>query len=116
LANNAWYQIELGVTKLTATSARLDLEFWALDGSGNRTGGSPLVSHTVADTSDMSAYGVESPNAKYFNATTIWPAYKNYSTIDGNADNAYAQIVPEPATVALLTVGGLILLRRKNNA
>jgi hypothetical protein len=39
--------------------------------------------------------------------------FKNYSATGGNADNAYFEITPEPATLSLLAIGALAMLRRR---
>lgn len=87
LTANAWYRFRLEVIKLTATSARVDVSLTALDASGNP--GAVVASGSIADTS---ALGTNAPNAKYFNAATMWPAYKNFTAAAAPADNAYFQL------------------------
>jgi len=112
---NDWYRSELDVTKLTATSARVDVSLVHLDAAGNPTG-TPITGF-VADTS---ALGANSPDPKYFTgdaSDTMYPMFKNYSAIPGNVDNAYFNIVPEPSTIALAASGlaglALLALRRR---
>ena len=56
------------------------------------------------------------PNTKYFSGGSLSPAYKNFN--HGKSDNAMAVItvIPEPATMGLLALGGLALLRRRRKA
>ena len=82
LTANTWYRLEATITKLTATSARIDVSLVRLDASGNPTG-TPYTG-TLDDTSTWAA-GV--PVDSYFTATNMWPAYKNHSAIAGAADN-----------------------------
>jgi len=89
LKAGTWYRFRNEMTKLTATSARLDVSLDELDAAGNPIG-SPLTG-TVEDTS---AWPGGAPDTKYFTASTIWPAYKNYTTAAAAADNAYFEIVP----------------------
>ena len=89
LSNSTWYRLSALITKLSPTSARIDVTFTELDGSGDPVG--PLVTGAIADTS---ALGSDSPNSKYFTPSTVWPAYKNYANppgggTDGGADNAH---------------------------
>ena len=86
LSANAWYRLEAEFTRLSATSAKIDVELWSLDGSGNPD--SLVVSGSIADTSDL---GGDSPDPDYFNGP-MWPAYKNYQPTSGAADNAWFEI------------------------
>ena len=67
LSNNTWYRLTSVITKLSPTSARIDVTFTELDGSGDPVG--PLVTGAIADTS---ALGSDSPNSKYFTPSTVW--------------------------------------------
>lgn len=101
-----WYREELNVTKLTSGlgpgGAKVEVSFQALDSSGNPVG-SPLTAvYGTIDTSALRGF-----------SGTVYPMFKNYNAQPGNADNAYFAIVPEPATLSLLTLGGLALLRRR---
>jgi hypothetical protein len=110
LAANAWYRAETDITKLTATSARIDVTVWKLDSLGNiDLSFTPQVG-TFADTSNL---GTDTVPVGYFTAATMYPSYKNFSNIAGNADNAYFGVTPEPATMSLLVLGGLALIRRR---
>jgi len=106
---STWYRSQLEITKLGPTSARLDVNLWKLDAAGNTVDG-PIASGSIADTS---TYANPVP-AGYFTATTLYPMYKNYS-IPGNCDNAYFEITPEPATLALLAAGGVVALLRRRH-
>ena len=61
LTPNAWYRLTTTVTKLTDTSAKIDVNLVRLDASGNPTG--TAYTGTLADTS-LWADGV--PDARYF--------------------------------------------------
>ena len=97
LSANTWYRFRAEITKLTATSAKVDVSLRELDGSGNPV--SVVASGSIADTA---ALGSDAPISKYFSGP-IWPGYKNYSAIGGAADNAYFEIVtgPPPAQYTL---------------
>jgi len=75
---------------LTTTLTELDI-------SGNPV--QIVASGSILDTGTLGTYA---PNSKYFTATTIWPAYKNYNAITGAADNAYVAFVTsnEPTNTA----------------
>jgi hypothetical protein len=108
LVTGAFYRLEADITKLTATSARIDVSFVQLDASGNPTG--TVTTGTLADTS-----AVTNPApASYFNTASMYPMFKNYNSQSGAADNAYFAITPEPATLSLLAIGGLLALRRRS--
>jgi hypothetical protein len=83
LSPNAWYKLEAIFTKLTNTSARIDVVLKSLDPAGNPA--SVIVRGALPDTS---ALGASAPNLKYFKAGTLWPAYRNSTAISGAADNA----------------------------
>ena len=76
---NTWYRLKAEITKLTATSAKIDVSLVQLDASGNPTG-TPITG-SVADTSLWSG---GAPADSYFTATTMWPTYKNYSAVAGS--------------------------------
>jgi len=101
-----WYREKLQVTKLTSVlgpgGAQVDVFFWALDGSGNPVGSPLTASYGPLDTSAL----------RGFNGG-VYPMFKNYSATGGNADNAYFEITPEPATLSLLAIGALAMLRRR---
>jgi len=84
---NTWYRFWAKFTKLTATACSIDVSLTELDGSGNPTG-TPYTG-TVTSTSTWPG---GAPDTKYFTAPTIWPAYKNFNSISGAADNAYFEI------------------------
>ena len=96
LTANAWYRFRAEITKLTATSAKIDVSLVALDSSGNPTG-TPWTG-TVADTS---AWPDGTPNDSYFTAATMWPAYKNFSAATGAADNVCYEVVERFAFVVV---------------
>jgi len=101
LSNNAWYQFRADITKLTATSASIDVALIELDANGDSAG--VAASGSIANTATL---GDDEPNAKYF-TTAIWPAYKNYTAAGANADNACFQVLSTPQTYTLIvnTVG-----------
>ena len=92
LAADSWYRLTAEFTKLTDTSAKIDVELWSLDGSGNPV--SLTASGSLADTS---ALGSASPNAspapEYFTTATLYPAYKNHTGAAANADNACYKVI-----------------------
>ena len=91
LPANAWYRLRAEITKLTATSARIDVTLTELDGSGNE--GSVVASGTLDDTALLpNTAGNEIPNPAYFTGP-IWPAFKNHSGTQGYADNACYEVV-----------------------
>ena len=93
---DTWYRFRAEITKLTATSARIDVSLVELDGSGNPTG-TPLTG-SVADTSTWPG---GTPNTTYFTADTMWPAYKNFSAVTGYADNVCYQVIKPFAFVVV---------------
>jgi hypothetical protein len=88
LSANAWYRLRLDITKLTATSVRIEVTLIELDINGDP--GAVIVSASISDTSTL---GSNAPNSKYFTAASIWSAYKNYIDIVGGADNAYYELI-----------------------
>jgi len=85
---NAWYRLRAAFTKLSATSFAVNVTLTALDGAGNP--GAVVASGSIADTDLLDPD--EQPNAKYFTGP-IWPAYKNYTAVDGSVDNACFEIL-----------------------
>jgi hypothetical protein len=104
LSANAWYRLRAEITKLTATSAKIDVTLTALDASGNP--GSVIASGSIPDTALLpNTSGNEIPNAGYFTATTMYPAFKNHNGTTGNADNAYFEVLTDaPPVTHTLTV------------
>ncbi len=92
---DGWYRLITDITRLDATSARIDGELWSLDGSGNPV--SMIASGSVSNTAAVGS-GL-TPNPGYFTGP-IYPAYKNHSGTAGAADNTYFELVtiaPPPA-------------------
>jgi len=111
--SGAWYRALTQITRLTATSARIDVSVVRLDASGNPVPGTMLTG-SVADTSALPS--AQQPASYYFTGTTYYPLYKNYnpSAAAGNADNVvFTYNVPEPTTLGLLALGGLAALHRR---
>jgi hypothetical protein len=103
LSANTWYRFRADITKLTATSASIDVTLTELDASGNPVG--VVASGSIADTSTL---GADAPNSKYFTASAIWPAYKNYTAAAAPADNACYELVtgaPPQYTLTMNLVG-----------
>lgn len=106
----SWYRLRVTYTKLTATSLRLDATLTELDENGNL--GNVVGSGTILDTSNS---GTTGPNADLFTGPMWWKA-KNWTSSAGNADNAYLEIVPEPASFAIMAVGVLLAIRRRRRS
>ena len=91
LTANAWYRLQAGITRLTATSARIDVTLWELDAGGDL--GPVVVTGSIPDTDLLpNTSGNEIPNPGYFTGP-IWPAFKNYSAMEGAADNACYEVI-----------------------
>jgi uncharacterized repeat protein (TIGR02543 family) len=103
LSGNTWYRLKGEFTKLTATSARIDVTLWQLDASGDTVG--QVVSGSVPDTDLLpGGEGEELPNEGYFTATSMWPVYKNFNNTDGAADNTCFGIITGAPGIDTLTV------------
>ena len=98
LGNNTWYRFRAEFTKLSATSARIDVSLTELDGSGNPL--SVVASGSILDTA---ALGEDEPHSKYFTGP-IWPAYKNHTGGGAPADNACFDILTAAPVQYTLTV------------
>jgi len=103
LSNNAWYRFFAEITKLTATSAQIDVSLTELDASGNPV--AVVASGSIPDTDLLpNTAGNEIPNPAYFTGP-IWPAFKNYTTAAANADNTcYKVVTGAPSVQYDLTV------------
>jgi len=107
-----WYRLWVKVTKLTATSARVDVTVDELAGDGT-VAVPDVASGTIMDTALL---GDDVPATKYFTAAEIWPGYKNYnSAADGAVDNACYEVhlTPKYTVVATAdpdTAGSVTLL------
>ncbi|KKL56257.1 hypothetical protein LCGC14_2247220, partial [marine sediment metagenome] len=95
---STWYRFRNEITKLTATSARLDVSLVELDAQGFEIG--VPYTGTVADTSTWPG---GAPDTKYFTAPTMYPAYKNYTTSAGNADNACFEMIAGTLTTYIIS-------------
>ncbi|MCD6394893.1 MAG: tandem-95 repeat protein, partial [Planctomycetes bacterium] len=89
LSANAWYRLTAEFTRLTDTSAGINVELWSLDASGN-----PIALVADGSIADTSTLGADAPHSKYFTATNLWPGYKNHTAVAGAVDNAYFEEVP----------------------
>ena len=88
-----WYRLWVKVSRLTATSARIDVTVHELAGDGT-VAVADVAGGTIADTDLL---GDDVPATKYFTASTIWPGYKNYNgSSDGAADNACYEVKLSP--------------------
>jgi hypothetical protein len=107
ITENAWYRVRAQFTKLTDTSASIVVTVQSLDSTGAVV--DTLITGTMADTATWS----NPPPATLFSGTTMCPMFKNYDEkAYGNMDNAYLEIVPEPATMSFLLAGLLFVGRR----
>ena len=88
-----WYRLKVEFTKLTDTSAKIDVTLTELDEDGTEI--AEVVTGQIEDTA---ALGEDEPHEKYFTGP-IWPAYKNYygaaNNLTAGADNAYAEIITD---------------------
>ena len=85
---NAWYTLELVITKTGATQARFDTSLTRMSDSEVVASGS----HTTG-----------SVHARYFDDANggLWPTFKNYDNITGAADNFYYMGVPPTPAAGL---------------
>ena len=85
LSSSTWYRLEATITKLTATSARIDVPAWS-------NWMEAVLSHARSILLAPSMTPAPGQTAcliyPYFEAASMWPAYKNYSNATGSADNA----------------------------
>jgi hypothetical protein len=91
LSADSWYRFRAVITRLTATSASIDVTLIELNASGDSVGVAAFGS--IANTA---ALGDDEPNAKYFTAAALWPAFKNYTSAGANADNACYEVFAAP--------------------
>jgi len=103
LTASAWYRFTAEITKLTATSAKIDVSLVLLDASGNPTG-TPYTG-SIADTSALASG--HTPAAGYFSPTTMVPSYKNFNSIAGATDNLCYEFVTA-TMIPTVTVTGTL--------
>lgn len=90
-ARSTWYRLTAKITKLTGTSAKIQVTVDELNDDGTIKTAN-VVDETMNDTSNLDPE-TDEPYSGYFTTETIWPAFKNYdSSSDGPADNAYFHI------------------------
>ncbi len=95
---NTWYRFRAEITKLTATSARIDVSLVELDGSGNPTG-TPITG-SIANTDTWTAR----TTCRLLHERMV-PSYKNYTAVAATADNTCYQVVTSTApTCHILTL------------
>jgi hypothetical protein len=82
LSADTWYRVWVIVTKLTATSSKVQAVVAELDASGIPW--KYIASGSIEDTSTL---GADAPHSKYF-TDPIWPAFKNSTSLSGAADLA----------------------------
>lgn len=86
---STFYRAAFKLTKLTETSARIDVSLHAINTDGST--GSQIASGTIADTATL---GSDIPNPALFMAASMWPTYRNYNNgASGKCDNAYFEII-----------------------
>jgi len=109
LPADTWYRLQAVYTKTAiANEPIISVDLQGLDASGNPTGS---IASATLDTATLAAG--DRPHTKYFSGGSLSPAYKNYN--HGKSDNALAviSVIPEPATMSLLGLGALALIRRR---
>lgn len=91
LEPETWYRLRAKFTKLTSTSAKIEVTFVQLDKSGSPAG--KVHAGVLEDTSKLpDDEGRAKPNEAYFAAPTTWPVFKNFSVAEGGFDNAHFEI------------------------
>ena len=99
---DTWYRFRVEITKLSPTSAKIDVSLVELDAGGTPTG--TPIEGSVPDTS-LLASG-HTPNSTYFSAASMVPSYKNYSTsghTTAPVDNTCYQVETSGEPVYYLT-------------
>jgi hypothetical protein len=86
---STFYRAAFKLTKLTDTSAQIDVSLHAINTDGST--GDEITSETIADTATL---GSDTPDPALFMASTMWPTYRNYNNgASGPCDNAYFEII-----------------------
>jgi len=104
---DAWYRFRVEFTKLTATSARIDVSLTELDELG--TPGNVILTVALPDTNALPV--ADLPNPALFTTAPLYATYKSYlDKSPGGADNAYLEVIPEPASALILGAGAVLLI------
>lgn len=90
----SWYRLRAQFTKLTDTSAQIDVTLTALNVDGSE--GSVIATGTMPDTSAL-ADPKDLPAENLFTSIDKWPTFRSYSEkASGPSDNCYFEIVRVP--------------------
>jgi hypothetical protein len=96
----------LGKVSLTLSSLIIDANFWGIGVTWGSTDGKSAVASTIINARQLGGNLVDYHNN--------WAPFTPKSvTLTVWADSSHA--VPEPATIALLAIGGLLLRKRSSN-
>jgi len=86
----SWCRLRAEITKLTPSSAKIDVTLTAVNADGSL--GAEIASGAILDTDALPS--TEKPRAEHFSPAIMWPTYKSYNEgASGPADNAYFEII-----------------------
>jgi len=100
---DSWYRLQAVITKIGATSARIDVELWSLDASGNID-----ILEAAGSIVNTATIGADAPDIKYFTAAGMWPVYRNFDKVPGAADNACFEKISAAGCLGDFTVNGTV--------
>jgi hypothetical protein len=97
----AYYRLRAEFTKLTSTSARIDVSLAAINSDGSI--GDVIASGSILDTDELPE--IQRPHPDHFSPAVMWPTYKSYNeNAAGPADNTYFEIIRSvPACASKVT-------------